>query len=328
MKNTVSVGSTRHPKSLPSLLLLVLGMAVFFLSAAYADPVATDAGPENGGLRLHLKITPEASGSDEKYHVWVDLLNVSDHPIKLVAEWDDDSQMGDFKNYLESVVSVETYPEIRPVYSSIVAGHRTSPQPEYMLPANGALSLEWTSTGRRLKNKTISFYTTLNPAFPSDGLYSVHFTAKLRLGEPETNQPPAKLDPRVEMFLNSQPRGAVFLRSNEQLVSVGGKQELPQSTLARVLSTDTNKLTARIDLGMQQKVKPGQEFGILSTAWKVRVTKVESSASEGDLLPLLGNENALKSALRTPIPANPQAVLLPPSAADLPVNPSPPQSTR
>jgi hypothetical protein len=63
------------------LSLLSLNLA----SVLAAEP--PEAGPEDGGLRLRLVVTPRADAGKEGYDVKVDLLNVFRQPITIQANW-------------------------------------------------------------------------------------------------------------------------------------------------------------------------------------------------------------------------------------------------
>jgi len=89
--------------------------------------------------------------------------------------------------------------------------YRTTPQPEYVLKAGAVLSFGWRSDGRRLKNKVTDPNNVQNPEFPFPGQYSVH--AMLRINTSER---------------------MVLLRSNEQLVSIGGSRESPKHSYGQL----------------------------------------------------------------------------------------------
>ena len=286
-----------------------LGLSVFF---ALAQRPLPEPGPENSGMRIRLVVNPGTGGTNETYHVRLDLINVTNKPIRLMGNWQHESERGDFKEYLESDVSIETSPEIIGWMGQAMVGHRTSPQPEYTLKAQETLTLEWTSVGRKLKNKVAHILETKNPTFPTEGLYSVHASIRLCLATNgwdgsasnvstlpgKTRHPATNIQPnRLEEFENfhkrviaSQPQGNVFLRSNEQLVPIGGSRQLPKYPLGKVTWADTNQNTAAIDLGSLQRVEVGDQFkvwtGYISYNWTLNITRVEKSSSEGRLEPL------------------------------------------
>ena len=277
-----------------------------FLCCARAEPALPEPGPENSGMRLRFVVTPEKHGTNESYNVRLDLLNVTDKPITLEADWPYEQDRGDFKEYLESDVSIETSPEIIRWMGQSWVGERESPQPRYKLEAHKTLTLEWTSAGGRLKNKVTHILFTRNPIFPTDGLYSVHASVKLcvasqtqasdssatGLNEPKTQSTTkAKTDSEEEIATfrksvrRSEPEGTIYLRSNEQQVPIGGSHQLPKSPLGRVLGADTNNNTAIIDLGSLQRIEIGDRFriwsGYIAYAWELHITNVNHSFATG-----------------------------------------------
>ena len=101
---------TRNSQMRPCLFTSCI--ATMFLCCARAEPALPEPGPENSGMRLRFVVTPEKHGTNESYNVRLDLLNVTDKPITLEADWPYEQDRGDFKEYLESDVSIETSPAI------------------------------------------------------------------------------------------------------------------------------------------------------------------------------------------------------------------------
>ena len=71
-----------------------------------------EPGPENYGMRLRWVVEPELKGTNESYRVRVDLINVTDRPIKLLGDWPDDYYTGDYREYLAADISIRTEPPI------------------------------------------------------------------------------------------------------------------------------------------------------------------------------------------------------------------------
>src|SRR5436190_20293302 len=190
-------------------VLVVLGLSAL-ASAAEPEP-----GPENGGMRLGLVATPR-EGDKEGFDVRVSLKNVSKRKIVLRSSWEND-EGGSVKDYLEGSVGIESYPEIEPWRGGLQAtdAKRTSPQPTLGLEAGETLTLAWQTKGRMLKNHVIDPFVAQNPTFTVPGLYSIHAT----------------LDVITE-------DGSVRLRSNEQLVPVGGSREMPRHTYGPLWSVN------------------------------------------------------------------------------------------
>ncbi|HUR46878.1 MAG TPA: hypothetical protein VMZ27_13450 [Candidatus Saccharimonadales bacterium] len=132
-----------------------------------------------------------------------------------------------------------------------------------------------------------------NPEFPTPGLYSVHASASI---------------------LTST--GAVLLRSNEQLVSVGRSQALPKHTYGRLSSFDPEKRNGTLSLGSLHKITPGDVFtirgGKMGSDWNMTITRTEATYSFGLLEPAPPTSGALPREPRLPKDGN-VAVLQVPS---------------
>jgi hypothetical protein len=241
-------------------ILAVLMLAALPLRAA--EPAALpEPGPENGGLRMRLLVAPRSDVSKEGFDVRVDLLNTTDRDITLHGKWDHE-EAGDVKDYIDAAASIECVPPVLRWMGGVQAGQRKSPQPEHVLKPGAVLSVRWQTEGRRLKNRVTNPNDVQNPEFPFPGLYSVHATLHAITGA-----------------------GTVALRSNEQLVSVGGSRAMPKSTLGRLLHVDAEAKTAVLSLGALDKVEIGDQFEYLSKRGraKLTITKVMPSHSVGTL---------------------------------------------
>ena len=284
------------------------------LSSAAID--LPEPGPENGGMRLRFIVVPERKGTSETYQVRLDVINVTDQPIRLMGDWPSDSNSGDYKEYLRSDVSFQMEPPIRKWPLQVGVAERKSPQPEYTLNAKETLTVEWKSSGRQLKNKEIHYHENHNPIFPTDGLYFVHATLLLRLvgdgqgqnvetvrptdlSKPLTNKNGAKRAKEAvrreaarsfaKAASDSRPHGTIRLRSNEQMVPIGGSYASPKHSLARLWSVNTNDSTAKIDLGISHKIETGDQFLIQTGAlefWNLQIRRIENDYSEGQLIPV------------------------------------------
>lgn len=235
-------------------------LAVLFLSApvhCVGTELLPQAGPEQGGLRLRLTVSPVRHGSNESYTVRAELINVATNPLTVSALWAFDGDKGDFKDYFEAALSIETDPKIVLFAAQVVMDHRTTPQPTMVIPANGTVSLEWKSSGRRLKNKLTRPTEVMNPYFPTEGLFSVR--AEFKVAVSGLDQP-------------------VLLRSNEQLVPIGGSSRAPKASSARVIATAPEKNQATLDRGALNGVEAGDKFLVrtgFADFWLLTVTSVE-----------------------------------------------------
>jgi hypothetical protein len=141
--------------------------------------------------------------------------------------------------------------------------YRTTPQPEYLLKAGQVLSVGWHSEGRRLKSKVTDPNRVQNPEFPFPGLYSVHALLKIDTGD-----------------------RTLLLRSNEQLVSIGGSRESPKHSYGQLLGVDADTKIATLGLGSLHKIEAGDEFQIrtgMTDFWKLTITQVAPESSTGGL---------------------------------------------
>lgn len=172
------------------------------------ESTPSEPGPEAGGLRLRLVVTsPE--GGKAGYDVQIDLMSVRREVIPLRANhWRSARQEGGFQEYLEAAVSIESYPAIEPWLGQVASPPEgTTPELEYALKPDETLSLKWHTSGRHLKNSVSNPLEVQNPEFTENGLHSVH----------------------ASIVIMAAGR-SVRLRSNEQLVSIGGSHEAPKHT--------------------------------------------------------------------------------------------------
>jgi hypothetical protein len=239
---------------------------------AAAPPARADAmpeaGPEESGLRLRLLVAPPADGraaaaQKDGYDVRLDLLNTSQQPITLLGKWRNEDQ-GDIAAYLEAATSIECVPQIAPWVGGVQESPRKLPQPRQVLAAGETLSMHWQTDGRHLKNRVTDPNEVQNPTFPFPGLYAVHATLDVITAD----------------------GGTMRLRSNEQLVCVGGSRAMPKYTRGPLLSVDAEKKTARLGLGTLQKAKVGDTFEIghpKGKFWKLTLTSVSPQISQGTL---------------------------------------------
>ncbi|HEY1380126.1 MAG TPA: hypothetical protein VGF55_25205 [Gemmataceae bacterium] len=245
---------------LPVLILVSL------LSGVPGGATAADSpepGPEDGGLRLRLVVTPRADGAKDGYDVRLELVNASGKAVAVRANWPDDRGTGGVGNYLEAAASIETVPPIAPWVGGVGRGRRTSPQQEHVLKPGETLTVGWRTDGPYLKNHVTDPHEAQNPRFPVPGLYAVHATVNV-----------------------ATDAGRVWLRSNEQLVPVGGSRAMPKSTFGQLLSVDPDKRTAALSLGSLHKVAVGDQFEVGSRKggrWKLTITRVEPGMSFGDV---------------------------------------------
>jgi hypothetical protein len=214
---------------------------------------------------MRLVVTPAAAPAGEGYDVRVELVNVADRPIVLRAAWEHQEDAADLAAYLIAATNIESDPPVAPWIGQIMQGHRASPQPERTLAAGETLLLAWRTEGRVLKNGVSNPLFVQNPRFPVPGLYAVHATLIVPMAD-----------------------GPVRLRSNEQLVPVGGSTVAPRHTYGQLLEVDAAARTGTLGLGSLHGVKVGDRFGARSNyrdAWTLTVNRVEAEMAFGTIAP-------------------------------------------
>lgn len=253
--------------------LLIFGSGI--CSAQGMEPeTLPQPGPENSGLRLRLVISSERLSNQDVHHVRLDLVNVTGQALTIVGNWPHENE-GDFGEYCESAVSIHTYPEIIEWGIQVHRDTRESPQPRRTIPAQGMLTVQWTSSGRQLKNKVSRPNDNPNLSFPSDGLYGVHAGLVVRLGNGVTGRDM----PYVE------------LRSNEQLVSVGGSEQAPKQALVQLYNVAADHTASEINGGSINGLDVGDKFEMrtgMSTFWQLTITETRDHSATGDLVVLPG----------------------------------------
>ena len=242
--------------------ILLIFCLTAVLTASEIEP-----GPESGGLRMKLIVSPVKSGLE----VRVEIENVSDRPITMKGSWWHDSSDGDFADYIAAALSIETWPAITPWMGQTMAGDRTKPQPEQSLDSGKTWSTTWKTDGKRLKSHVTDPLSVHNPKFPFPGLYSVHGSLRITTTDD----------------INGEQK--LMLRSNEQLVSVGDSKAAPKHTYGHLWGANEEDKTASLSLGQLQQIKVGDEFEIVTgmgESWKLTITKVYPDGSSGKLDPL------------------------------------------
>jgi hypothetical protein len=216
---------------------------------------------------MRLVAVPREGAREEGFDVRVDLINTSAQEIRLLADWWKDDA-GDVKDYIEAATSIECVPAVLPWSGGVEATQRTLLQPAYRLKAGEILSVNWQTKGRHLKNRVTNPNDVQNPEFPFPGMYSVHATIDVITSE-----------------------SVVALRSNEQLVPVGGSRVMPKYTFGHLLEVDAGGKSAVLALGSRHKVEAGDQFMHFSkqAPWKLTITKVSPGYSWGQIELLSSN---------------------------------------
>ena len=259
-----------------------------FLSAGFcfandAD-VLPQPGPEVAGLRLRFLVETRRTDSGDEFQVRLDLINVTDSPVRLSADWPNHLK-GDFREYMEGAASMRTHPDITLWGIQVMSIRQPAPRAEHILAAGGTLSVEWTSKGR-LKNRVINPNSNRNPSFPSDGLYGVHAELLLNV-ETEPVDTKREVSPSDEGEIIRRP---VLLRSNEQLVSVGGSNRAPKTAIAIVQNVSDDLRSGQISVGSIDGIEPGDGFLArtgMGVFWKLTVTESHAGFSRVSVEPFV-----------------------------------------
>jgi hypothetical protein len=246
----------------------VLMLSQVCLSAV--DVALPEAGPEVAGLRLRLLVNAKHGEAGDEFQSRLDLINVTDKAIRVSADWPNHMK-GSFQEYMEAAASIRTYPDITLWGIQVMATRQPAPQAKHVLGAGETLSVEWTTKGRRLKNRVLHPNSNRNPYFPSDGLYSVHAELFLNVESDAAVLEDAE-KPASE---SADKRRPVLLRSNEQLVSVGGSNHAPKTAIGGVQHVSDDFKTGQISIGTVEGIQKGDQFfartGMLAL-WKLTVT--------------------------------------------------------
>jgi hypothetical protein len=223
-------------------------------------------GPENGGLRMNLHIENTDANQTDVYKVVVRLVNIGKTPVVLTAQWKEEEEKGDYREFLKKEVGFTSFPE-SPIDTAqtMERPKRKSPQPTLEIKPGNSAVFEWTTAPRHLKPK--GYYNT-SPIFPCDGLYSI----------------------RAKFLAATKQDTHIFLYSNDCQLTVGKSMAMPKFAIARIIQADAEKGTVLLDLGSDQKIEPGDRFesiGLQQLPWSILITEVNDTVSTGSFKTLL-----------------------------------------
>ena len=259
--------------------LLIASLLIACLPSANAHTPAPEPGPEEGGLRLRLTVTPRPGA--EGFDVRLEIVNVSERALTLRAvSWSgaNDAALAD---YLEGATSIESYPPFPPWMGQVAQRGETSPQPSQALAAGAAMTVTWQTDGRRVKNKVTNPFDVQNPEFLAPGLYAIHASVVIDTGE--------------RTFL---------LRSNEQFISIGGSLAMPKHNDGTLVNVDAEAHTALLNIGSLQKVAKGDRFEIntMRGSWLLTIRDVNPRHSTATVEPRPGISADAAARQRFPEP--------------------------
>jgi hypothetical protein len=217
-------------------------------------------GPENQGLRMNLRIENADSNQADVYKVVIQLVNVGTTSIELTAQWEEEKDKGDYREYLKKAVVLSSFPEAPPASAQTAGGtERTSPQPTLEIKPSDSVTFEWVTAPRRLKPD--GYYNT-TPEFSSNGLYSI----------------------RAEFLAKSKQGNRILLYSNDCQLAAGGSTAMPKFSVARIIESDPARRKVLLNLGSDQKIEINDRFKCGSFGrWDVLVTEVEDTISTGSV---------------------------------------------
>ena len=249
-------------------LPVMIALVPLGISSTYAERVMTEAGPENGGLRLRLIIEQAADAKNDERKIRLELMNVSDKEVELVAHefYEED---GDYADFFRSDVVFDTFPPVMQDSAQTTGFERKSPQPRLTLKPDESLTDEWKESGRRLKmpDGMLDAHYNKAPTFPSVGLYGV----------------------KARITVVTAKGKRLLLVSNEQQLSVRGSKSMPKYAVARIVSTNEEMESLSIDLGSDKGIEPGDKFTTtynLGTSWRITIRNVSSIHAEGTVEPI------------------------------------------
>lgn len=234
---------------------LAIGLLIGSTASAADLP---EPGPDREGLRLRL--TVEKAKEQPGYDFTLQLLNVSDKPVQLVAEYFYETA-APFETYFRESIHFTSYPEVQPSHFGSSGEERTTPQPTATIKPGGSLSTGWRVNCCELggSEETNEVLVLLRP-----GLYLIRAHGNLRTADGRH----------------------VKLWSNEQPFSTDGSQSAPAASTAtlKFIETDANsgKPVLELDVGEEDGVAVGDlfDFGDGKTSyWRLKVTQVEARAS-------------------------------------------------
>jgi hypothetical protein len=230
-------------------------------STSAAEPAA---GPASGGLRLRLAVEPLNPMKVEGYNVRLELINASRREIEIRSAWEP-GESGTIHDYLIAATRLETYPPLPPVHgatSGTIAELVVDTQPTLTLAAGKTETLTWQVKGRQLKNPLPNTGIGDVTEFPLPGLYSVHATLDIETSD-----------------------GNFRLRSNEQLVRVGGSDAAPRHTYVPVTRAAPAKTRAELGAGSLHGVEVGDRFENMTkqASWRMTVVEVSPRYAEAKL---------------------------------------------
>lgn len=243
------------------LLLLLVPWALLQAGESLPEP-----GPENSGLRLRFVVTPVAGAEKRTNQFRVELLNVSQKPITLIADWPYEGNKGDFGYYVKTQLVFITSPRTLPFTYQTAGIKRMSPQPRHTIRPGESFKVEWKAGDPQLidcgeRPLPIDYFP--HPLLVP-GLYRVRVSIDLKTADDKT----------------------ISLESNEQQIAAGGKTHRPKHSVGRMAAVEPKKARAEIDLGKIEKVEKGDRFVIavsLETRWHLTIDHVDEHRSSGVL---------------------------------------------
>lgn len=245
------------------LICLTILLLCFVLQPAYGESLQGIVwGPENQGLRMNLRIENAEANQPDVYKVEIRLTNVGTTPTVLAAQWYEEEEKGDYREFLKKQIELTSFPEAPPsTAQTAMRSERTSPQPTLEIKPGSTVIVEWVTAHRYLKPQ--GCYNTA-PTLPTDGLYSI----------------------RARFLATSKQGNRILLYSNDCQLAVGGSTAMPKFPIARIIQSDASEGKVTLDIGSDQKIEPNDRFkcGIFPYIyWDILITEVKETVCTGSV---------------------------------------------
>jgi hypothetical protein len=201
------------------------------------DAPAPEPGPAKDGLRLRLTVSSNVEKVDR--HVFViEILNVSDKPITLVAKFIyEGKEEQTYDQYLSRATTFVACPEVVEYGYQTGGRFRQSPQPVATIEPGKTLKAQWGTEGRCLE----AYERSWGMPFPTTGRFDI----------------------RAQLVLHTDDGREIGLWSNTQQLLVGGADHAPKGCAATVTSADPETGLVQLDgVGPLNGVKTGDRFRI------------------------------------------------------------------
>lgn len=228
----------QHSSPTIKIILLFASAALIILlvvTSINSHSLRTGAGPENNGLRLHLRIDSTYTDIDQ-HTITLTLINASRNAITLETHLFGGPKAGQkFADTFAESTYFSSHPYImRHPFS--IGGGSDLPELIQSIPAGASVQSTWTVS----ENTFEGFETTTSLTLPMNGLYFLR--AHLTVWTVDDKQ--------------------IDLWSNEAPCSVGGSLKAPNKCSAKINSVADDQ-SVMLDIGTLQEVEIGDKFSAI-----------------------------------------------------------------